>query len=107
MQLWGLKTCDTTRKALAALGGAGHEVTFTDVRESGIDAELAAELVAKFGDRAINRASTTWRNLDAETRAQMPASLLVQHPLLMKRPVISDGDNWTQGWNTQAQAHWL
>lgn len=107
MQLWGLRTCDTTRKALAALEGTGRDVGFTDVRESGIDADLAAELVARFGERTINRASTTWRNLDAEARDRPPAELLMQHPLLMKRPVISDGDDWTQGWNAAAQARWL
>ncbi|MBW7922500.1 MAG: arsenate reductase [Rubellimicrobium sp.] len=107
MRVWGLKTCDTTRKALAALREAGHEVTFVDVRESGIDAALAAQIVALSGDRAVNRASATWRGLGAEERDAAPETLLQRHPLLMKRPVIRSGDDWTQGWDDTARRRWL
>lgn len=107
MQVWGLKSCDTTRKALSALRAAGHEVDFTDVRESGIDAEFAARLVALSADKAVNRASATWRALSAAEREAPVEDLLQRHPLLMKRPVVSDGERWSQGWAAAAQAMWL
>jgi len=108
MRLWGLKTCDTTRKALAALRAAGHEVAFTDVRESGIDPGFAAALVALSGDRALNRASATWRALGDGERALPAEELLVRHPLLMKRPVIEgDGGRRSQGWTPEVRALWL
>lgn len=107
MRLWGLKTCDTTRKARAALREAGREADFVDVRESGIDADLAARLVALSGEKAVNRASTTWRGLPEDERALPPEALLVRHPLLMKRPVIEDGDLLTQGWSEAVRARWV
>lgn len=107
MQLWGLKTCDTTRKALKALRDSGREVDFTDVRESGISDEFAARLVALWGDKAVTRASATFRGLSAEERELAAETLLTRYPLTMKRPVIAEGDTWTQGWNAAAQAHWL
>lgn len=94
MELWGLKTCDTCRKALAALPGA----TFRDVRAQPLTPAEIAALLARFGPALVNRASTTWRGLDEEQRALDPAALLAAHPALMKRPVIRAGDVWHLGW---------
>lgn len=107
MRVWGLKTCDTTRKALLALRAAGHAVDFTDIRESGIDADFAARLVTLSGDRAVNRASATWRALPADERSLPTETLLQRHPLLMKRPVVSDDTRWSQGWDDTAHRLWL
>lgn len=100
MELWGLKTCDTCRKALAALPGA----TFRDVRAQPLtDAEIAA-LLALFGEALVNRASTTWRGLSDTDRALPPAALLAAHPALMKRPVIRAGESWHLGWTPAVRA---
>ncbi|MCC7319424.1 MAG: arsenate reductase [Rubellimicrobium sp.] len=107
MRLWGIRSCDTTRKALAALEAAGHRVEFIDLRSGGIAPGLAARIVALSGERAINRASATWRALAPGDRAAPPADLLCRHPLLMKRPLIEEGGHWTQGWDSTVQAHWL
>lgn len=107
MQFYGLKTCDTCRKALKSLTAAGHDVTVTDVRADGLEPSQIAEIVSQFGDRAINRASTTWRNLDETTRARPAEALLAEHPTLMKRPVIAQGGDWTIGWARDVQAKWL
>lgn len=100
LTLWGLKTCDTTRKALKALPGA----VFRDVRETPLtDAEIAMLLDA-FGAALVNRASTTWRGLSDAERAQLPAALLAAHPTLMKRPVIRAGGQWYLGWTPAVRA---
>ena len=104
MRFFGLKTCDTCRKALKSLAAAGHDPQVIDVRADGIsDADLAA-IVDAFGDGAINRASTTWRGLTEAERAGDTAALLRAHPTLMKRPVIESGGRWTIGWKADAQA---
>lgn len=106
MRVFALKTCDTCRKALKALRNAGHDPAVIDVRADGIpDADLA-QIVATFGDKAINKSSTTWRGLDDADRARPVADLLRDNPTLLKRPVIA-GDIWTQGWAKDVQAHWL
>ncbi len=100
LQLWGLKTCDTCRKALKSLPAA----EFRDIRATPLtDAEIAV-LLNEFGEKLVNRASTTWRGLSEEERAQAPAQLLAQHPALMKRPVIRAGGVWYLGWTPAVRA---
>jgi arsenate reductase-like glutaredoxin family protein len=84
MEIWGLPTCDSCRKARAAHPGA----RFRDIRAEPLSAAEIAELLAAVGDKAVNRASTTWRALDEAERARPAAELLARHPALMKRPVI-------------------
>lgn len=107
MRFFGLKSCDTCRKALKALQAAGHAPEVVDVRADGISAADRAQIIAQFGDAAINRASTTWRGLSDAEKAADPAQLLADYPTLMKRPVIADGTDWTIGWKPDVQARYL
>ncbi|WP_439155035.1 arsenate reductase family protein [Yoonia sp.] len=107
MRFFGLKSCDTCRKALKSLQAAGHAPTVIDVRADGVSDADRAQIVARFGDAAINRASTTWRGLTDDEKAGDPATLLAAHPTLMKRPVIANGDVWTIGWKPNVQAVYL
>lgn len=107
MKLYGIKTCDTCRKALKALQGAGREVSFVDVRADGVPAAELARFYGEFGADLLNTRSTTWRGLDASERSAEPLSLLAEHPTLMKRPVIDDGGVVTLGWGKDVQAKYL
>ncbi len=104
MILYGIPSCDTCRKARAALAAAGHAVTFRDVRADPLDATERAEILAAFGEAAINRASATWRGLDAAARTAGAAALLAAHPALMKRPVIRAGEGLHLGWTAEVRA---
>lgn len=107
MRFFGLKTCDTCRKALKNLAAAGYDPQVIDVRADGISAADLQTIIATFGDGALNRASTTWRALsDAEKEADA-AALLAAHPTLMKRPVIEAEGQWTIGWKADVQAKYL
>lgn len=100
MILYGLKNCDTCRKALKALPNAELiDVSVTPVPESILDRAMS-----KFGEKILNTRSTTWRGLDATERASHPKTLLVAHPKLMKRPLIVDGDALYLGWDKTTQA---
>ncbi|MCX7299412.1 MAG: arsenate reductase [Rhodobacterales bacterium] len=104
MRFFGLKSCDTCRKALTALRAAGVEPVVTDVRADGIgDGDLAAIMTA-FGDKAVNRASTTWRGLSEAERALPVDALLRMQPSVMKRPVIEKDGAWFIGWDKNVQA---
>ncbi|SIT82078.1 Arsenate reductase, glutaredoxin family [Yoonia rosea] len=107
MRFFGLKACDTCRKALKALAAAGHSPQVIDVRADGVSDADRAAIIAQFGDAAINRASTTWRGLTDAEKDAAPADLLAAHPTLMKRPVIEVDGGWTIGWKADVQAKYL
>lgn len=104
MRLYGLKTCDTCRKALKSLIGAGLEVQFVDVRADGIAPDLLARAFVQFGDALVNTRSTTWRGLSEEQRAAPPLEVLAAHPTLMKRPLIERDDQLFLSWGKDVQA---
>ncbi|TVS05580.1 MAG: arsenate reductase [Rhodobacteraceae bacterium] len=97
--VYGIKSCDTCRKALKALDGAD----LRDVRAEPLSNAERAEFIEAFGDAILNRASTTWRGLDEAERARPVAELLAEHPTLMKRPVIRAGDALYLGWKADVQ----
>lgn len=100
MILYGLKNCDTCRKALKSL----PQAKLRDVRKDGVpDAVLAAAL-EKFGDALLNTRSTTWRGLDEGQRQAAPIELLKAHPALMKRPLIDVNNTLFLGWNNAVEA---
>ncbi|EEW25435.1 arsenate reductase family protein [Rhodobacter ferrooxidans] len=104
MILYGISTCDTCKKALKALEAAGKPVTFRDVRAKPLSEAEIAELVQEFGDRIINKSSTTWRGLSDWLRNSEAEAQLAAQPTLMKRPVIRDGAVWHLGWDEAVQA---
>ncbi|RVV99060.1 hypothetical protein EKE94_05695 [Mesobaculum littorinae] len=102
MTLYGIPTCDTCKKSRRALEDAGHDVSFRDVRAEPLSEREWDELILQFGDRLVNRASTTYRGLSDWMKASEPEAQLAQHPTLMKRPVIRDEDDrlylgWDEG----------
>ncbi|MEL6914276.1 MAG: ArsC/Spx/MgsR family protein [Pseudomonadota bacterium] len=102
MILYGLRSCDTCRKARQAL----PDIELRDVRSDGVPPEVLERALAKFGDALVNRKSTTWRGLSEADRARPVADLLAAEPTLMKRPLIVDGPKMTLGWTAEAQAAW-
>lgn len=103
MLMIGLKTCDTCRKARKALAEKGIDVDYRDVRDDGLPENLIAEIMGAVGDMAVNRASTTWRGLSEEGRGRPLASLLAEHPTLLKRPAVRSDAGWTVGWTPAIQ----
>ncbi|MGB1758903.1 MAG: glutaredoxin domain-containing protein, partial [Candidatus Puniceispirillaceae bacterium] len=64
MKLYGLKNCDSCKKALSQLRAAGHDIEFFDIRMDPLDQSQIADLLTRHGDQLLlNRKSTTWRNL--------------------------------------------
>ena len=107
MRFFGLKSCDTCRKAQKALIAAGYTPEVIDVRADGVSAHDRQQIVGQFAEAAINRASTTWRGLTDEEKAGDTVTLLATYPTLMKRPVIEHEGHWTIGWKADVQAKYL
>ncbi|PTQ72677.1 arsenate reductase family protein [Celeribacter persicus] len=97
--IYGIKTCDTCRKAVKALG-----VELTDIRETPLTRAQLERFHAAFGEVLVNTRSTTWRGLSEEERARDSLDLLMDHPTLMKRPVIEHDGVLYLGWGKDVQA---
>jgi len=104
MQLHGLKTCDTCRKALRELRAAGREVAFVDLRATPPTRKFIDALLAAHGEAAMNRRSKTWAGLPEAERDAPVADLLLRHPALIKRPVIVTDDGIYLGWTDGVRA---
>ncbi len=104
MTLYGLRTCDTCRKALREIRAAGHAVELVDVRDTPPDAATLDRFAAAFGERIVNTRSATWRGLSAEDRAAGPRAVVAAHPAAMKRPVIEDGATLYLGWDAAVRS---
>lgn len=107
MIVYGLKNCDTCRKARKAVEAAGKDVVFRDVRAEPMERAELAVFLERLGPDLVNRRSTTWRGLSDAERAGDPLDLLAAHPSLMKRPVVQDGDVLLLGWSAAVQAQVL
>ncbi|MEX0730005.1 MAG: arsenate reductase [Aquisalimonadaceae bacterium] len=102
IELYGIGNCDTCRKARKYLDGIGAGYRFHDLRVDGLDRALVERWLGKAGaDALVNRRSTTWRQFSEAQRAQADddrlPDLLVQHPTLVKRPVLEAGDQCLVG----------
>ncbi len=100
MQIYGLKNCDTCRKAMKAL----PEAVLVDVRAEGVPDEVLARAYEAFGDKLLNTRSTTWRQLDEAARGLPPLAVIKATPSVMKRPLIAVDNQLFLGWNSAVEA---
>ena len=104
MKFYGLKNCDSCKKALSQLRSVGQEIVFFDIRTDPLDQSQIADLLALHGDQfVLNRKSKTWRNLAKADRLLPPETLLALHPTLIKRPVIFYHETSYVGWSLDVQ----
>jgi arsenate reductase len=109
MNLYGLKNCDTCRKAMKALDGAEVRYSFHDLREEPPAKLQIGRWAGAVGtDKLLNKSSTTWRNLpdaDKENLTEKKAiKLMEENPALMKRPIIENGPTQVfVGWTKDVQ----
>ncbi len=109
MKVYGLKNCDTCKKARKALEAAGESVDFHDVRADGVTTTQIANWAKAAGwEKLLNKSSTTWRGLsDAEkdgVTEKKALALMAEHPTLIKRPVIENGPTQVfVGWSKDVQ----
>ena len=96
--VFGIKNCDTIKKARNWLTDQGIEYQFHDFRANGIDRDRIETWIQQAGwETVLNRRGTTWRKLDAAIQDTVNrdnvAALLAEHPAMTKRPVLDiDGD---------------
>jgi Spx/MgsR family transcriptional regulator len=105
--LYGIKNCDTVKKARNWLDQNNISYRFHDFRADG----LTPELLMHFSDhldwnKLLNRSSTSWRQLSAEQQSELTPEkalqLMLTTPTLIKRPILDTGDKLILGFNKDA-----
>jgi arsenate reductase (glutaredoxin) len=97
IQVYGIPTCGTVKKARTWLADNNLDYQFVDVREDGVSREQLESWAETFGwQKLVNKSSKAWRELsDADKQGLNEATsieLILAHPTLMKRPVVVAGD---------------
>jgi len=104
--LYGIKTCDTIRKARRWLTNQGIEFTFHDFRSDGLDKSQLSQWADELGwELLLNKRSTTWRNLDPDVKEsmgpQIALDIMLDQPAIIKRPVLDLGSKRVVGFSEQ------
>lgn len=94
--IYGIKNCDTMKKARAWLDGHGVDYAFHDYKTAGIDrAHLEKWTKVAGWETMLNRAGTTFRKLPDADKADLDRdkaiALMLEHPSAIKRPVLEFG----------------
>ncbi len=94
--IYGIKNCDTMKKARAWLDKRGVDYAFHDYKAAGIDRERLERWSKKLGwETLLNRAGTTFRKLPDKDKAGLDAgkaiALMLDQPSMIKRPVLDLG----------------
>ena len=106
LRLYGIKACDTMKKARTWLDEQGIPYAFHDYKTAGIDREHLQRWCAEHGwQTVLNRAGTTFRKLDDSQKADLDEAraieLMLAQPSMIKRPVLELGDRTLVGFKPE------
>ena len=104
--LYGIKNCDTMKKAWTWLDGHGVAYQFHDYKKAGIDRATLEGWIGKVGwEILLNKSGTTFRNLpDADKQGideKKAISLMLANPSMIKRPVLDQDGKLTVGFKPE------
>ncbi len=104
LAVYGIKNCDTMKKAMTWLDGRKIAYDFHDYKKEGADKDIIASAIKQLGwENVINRKGTTWRNLPEAQRDKMTAvtalKAALDNPSLVKRPLVFDGKSYHVGFD--------
>jgi Spx/MgsR family transcriptional regulator len=104
--VYGIKNCDSVKKARSWLETRHIEYRFHDYRSDGLDAALLQSFIDRLGlDTVLNQRSISWRQLSAEQKQDLHAEkalqLMLATPALIKRPIVDTGDTLIAGFNPE------
>ena len=107
--LYGIKNCDTMKKARAWLEARGVAYEFHDYKTAGIDRATLEAWAKQVGwETLLNRAGTTFRKLPEAERENLSEkkaiALMLVQPSMIKRPVLSVKGRLTVGFKPETYA---
>ena len=105
IQDYGIKNCDTVKKALVYLNDHDVNYQFIDFRQNPISQQVLIKMVESVGwELLINKRSTTYRSLSEEEKSNINYDLVLRLPTLIKRPVLVRGENIMVGFSEKQYA---
>lgn len=104
LTMYGIKNCDTIRKARAWLDARGTAYAFHDYKIAGIDEPRLRSWAVELGwEKLLNRAGTTFRKLPDPDKEGLDEDravvLMLAQPSMIKRPVLDLGDRRLAGFD--------
>jgi arsenate reductase len=107
VSIYGIKACDTMKKARDWLDGAGVTYVFHDYKMLGIDAATLRGWADAVGwEKLLNRSGTTFRKLPDADKAGIDQAkaigLMMAQPSMIKRPVLDVGGQLTVGFSADS-----
>lgn len=108
-RIYGIRNCDTMKKAFDWLDAHGIRYDFHDFRVSGIDVATLRGWCRELGwEKVLNKASTTFKNLPGDEKADLDEekaiALMVREPTMIKRPVLATDGRLMNGFKPAAYA---
>jgi arsenate reductase len=105
-KLYGIRNCDTVKKARAWLDSEGVDYSFHDYKKDGVDEGRLRAWVDQLGWEALlNRSGTTFRKLPEPERdvrhAEQAIALMLAHPSAIRRPVLESGATLLAGFKPE------
>jgi arsenate reductase (glutaredoxin) len=107
--IFGIKNCDTMKKARTWLDGRGVEYAFHDYKVDGIDPAHLTRWTAEAGwETVLNRGGTTFRKLPEARKTGLnerkAIALMLEQPSMIKRPVLEVGGRLLVGFKAEEYA---
>jgi len=104
--IFGIKNCDTMKKARRWLDEAGVDYAYHDFKVEGIDSKRLKAWCASVGwEVLLNRRGLTWRGLSDDQKLDMDSdraiALMAENPTLIKRPVLEIGEHIEVGFSSE------
>jgi len=112
LKVYGIKNCDTMKKALAWLEANGVDYEFIDYKKPTVAADHLADWNARAGwKELLNTRGMMWKRLSEDERADVDEakalSLMADYPTLIKRPLLDDGSAVLVGFDPERYDHLL
>lgn len=106
VKIFGIKNCDTMKKAFAWLEANAIAYEFVDYKKTGVAEAHLPDWNARAGwETLLNTRGLMWKKLSEEERADVDEAkalrLLVQYPSMIKRPVLDAGDQLLVGFTPE------
>ncbi|NCW89752.1 MAG: ArsC family reductase [Rhodocyclales bacterium] len=107
--VYGIKNCDTMKKAFAWLQEHGIEYTFVDYKKADVAESHLPDWIKRAGwETLLNTRGLMWKKLTDEERADVDAKkahqLMIQYPSMIKRPVLDTGKKLLVGFSPETYA---
>lgn len=106
LKIYGIKNCDTMKKAMNWLSEQGVAYEFIDYKKAGVAESQLPDWMARADWKVLlNTRGLMWKKLTEEERTNVDAAkaqaLMAQYPALIKRPVLDTGKTLLVGFDPE------